>query len=399
MDKVKNIIREFYNGYNQLIICCETENAKFMDLIYKMKLNIKKSIDICEKEIENNNQCQMEALDKRADLYEKLKTDKHKLSDLDTELIGIVDAINNVENEIIKNKSEIEALQEKIKKRRDKQKYWENVWWATCWIPFANIGTGIKTIKENDEYSIRAEQIRRNIISDMERINELNKTLESVRKRKRDNNESSASLTKSLTATEGSLSFITEKINELKAEMAVLKRVYEFCLYFELDISYKENIPELINENLYKLNLIKDEIMSVPITDKYIRDCIWKGDSLYCGQKLNQNEYLLSKDGRFVAVMQADNNFVVYNSEKPIWASGTYGAHGNGYIELNADNGLITLSGTDKSWNSKRNGSVKFTMQNDGNLVAYDKDNISVWATDTYTYSNVTSIRFSKFIK
>lgn len=401
MNETKNILQEFYDSYNVIITSCNIENGneRALALVKKMQSDTNKCIQNCENEIKINNQNQMQFLDKRAALYEQIKLDKKRISDLDAELLGIIAEIGHIENDITKNKSEIESLQSEIKKRKKDREYWEKVWWATCWIPFANIGTGIKTIHESDEYSIRAEQVRRNIVLNEERIRSLNMSLESVKRKKRENNESSAGLTNSLTALEGSISFITEEINDLRAEISILRKILEFCSYFDVAISYEKNILKLIKDNLNKLNIIRDEIMSVAVTDKYIAGCIWKGDSLYYGQKLNQNEYLLSKNRRFAAVMQSDNNFVVYNSDSPIWSSGTYGAGGKGYIELNTENGLISLNGTNRSWNSKRNGAIRFTMQNDGNLVAYTKDDTPVWATDTYTYSNVASICFNKFVK
>lgn len=401
MNEIKNILQEFYDGYNAIITSFNIENGneKALDLVKKMQFETDKCIQNCKNEIENNDKNQMKFLDKIAALYEEIEHDQKRISDLDAELLGITAEIAHIEDDIKKNKSEIESLQSEIRKRDKERKYWENVWWATCWIPFANIGTGIKSINESDEYSIRAKQVCRNIILNEERLRNLNMSLESVKKRQRENNESSADLTNSLTALEGSISFITEKINYLRAKISILRKILEFCSYFEVTVSYEKNILKFINDNLNELNIIRDEIMSVPVTDKYIMGCIWKGDSLYYGQKLNQNEYLLSENGRFAAVMQSDNNFVVYNSDRPIWASGTYGALGKGYIQLNTENGLISLNGTNKSWNSKRNGAIRFTMQNDGNLVAYTKDNASVWATDTYTYSNIASICFNKFIE
>ena len=51
------------------------------------------------------------------------------------------------------------------------------------------------------------------------------------------------------------------------------------------------------------------------------------------------------------------------------------------------------------SWNTKRGGSSRITMQNDGNLVAYTKEDNPIWATDTYTYSNVAGLCFKRFLK
>lgn len=404
MDTVKNIIQEFYDSYNIIITNSKMDRdkeehaEKVLALIKKMQLEANKCIQYCEKEIEKNNHSQIQLLDQRAELYEKIEHNKKLISELDAEFLGITTEIEHIENEITKNKLVIESLQSEIKKRKDERKYWEKVWWATCWIPFANIGTGVKTIQENDEYSIRAEQVRRNIVENEERIKILNTSLEFVNKRRRENKESSSSLANTVTALNGTISFITDQINDLRAEMSICKRILEFCYYIDTTVSYSKSAFKLITDNLDKLNMIKEDIMSVEFTDKYIKGCICKGNSLYYGQMLNQNEYLLSENRRFVAVMQSDNNFVVYNSHKPIWSSETYGAQGKGYIELNG-NGIVSLNGTNMSWNTKRGGSSRITMQNDGNLVAYTKEDNPIWATDTYTYSNVAGLCFKRFLK
>ncbi len=398
-----NIIQEFYDNYNSIIKSSKTQLdnncvQKALNLVKTMHTEADKCIQKCEKEIKSNNQKQMQFLDERSKLYEKMKSDKKLMSDLDVELIKITAEIEHIENDIIKNKKKVESLQSEISKREKEREYWEKVWWATCWIPFANIGTGVKTIHENDEYSIRVKQIRRNIIDDEQRINTLNANLNSINKKKSANKESSASLTNSITALNGKISFITEQINDLRAEMSICKKILEFCCYIDVTISYEKNVLKLIKDNLNTLNKIKEDLNLTQATDKYITGCICKGNSLYTGQRLDQNEYLLSENRRFIAVMQSDNNFVVYNSDKPIWSSGTYGASGRGYIEFNTD-GLLSLNGTNKSWNTKRSGSFRLTMQNDGNLVAYTKYDTPVWATDTYTYSNIPSIQFKKFVK
>lgn len=71
------------------------------------------------------------------------------------------------------------------------------------------------------------------------------------------------------------------------------------------------------------------------------------------------------------------------------------GAQGKGWVELDAD-GVLSLKGTNKSWDAKRAGAVVLILQDDGNLVTYDKDRNLLWASDTYIYANVTGICFDK---
>ena len=52
-------------------------------------------------------------------------------------------------------------------------------------------------------------------------------------------------------------------------------------------------------------------------------------DTLYEGGTLTMNQAISSRNGMFRAVMQADNNFVVYKSQMAIWDSKTCNRNGN----------------------------------------------------------------------
>ena len=97
------------------------------------------------------------------------------------------------------------------------------------------------------------------------------------------------------------------------------------------------------------------------------------------GHHLTTNQYLKSKNGQFIAILQEDGNFVLYNRDKggkADFASNTYSKPTN-QVQLRND-GHITV--IDKSnpgnpyWKSRRNtdgGECFLVMQDDGNLVGY----------------------------
>lgn len=99
-----------------------------------------------------------------------------------------------------------------------------------------------------------------------------------------------------------------------------------------------------------------------------------------------------SPDGKCSAVLQSDGNLVIFNSsQKPIWATNTYGkgilpvtsimqADGN-YVIYDANKKATWMSGS-----SGKGAGAPYTlkMQNDCNLVVYDKNNYPAWATGTY---------------
>ncbi|XP_059182610.1 B-type lectin plumieribetin-like [Centropristis striata] len=69
--------------------------------------------------------------------------------------------------------------------------------------------------------------------------------------------------------------------------------------------------------------------------------------------ELHPGDYLMSNNREWKAVFQTDGNFVIYGW-KPVWASDTYGS-----------------------------GGFRLCMQNDCNLVMYNKDNIPKWQSDS----------------
>ena len=108
---------------------------------------------------------------------------------------------------------------------------------------------------------------------------------------------------------------------------------------------------------------------------------------------LKSNEFLLSKNGLYRAIMQQDGNFVLYKKGTAVlWASHTHGK-GTGPYELRMqnDNNLVIYDHHGKViWSPNTHNSVYqktgyLNMQDDGNLVLYLGGNgTPLWATNTY---------------
>ncbi len=117
----------------------------------------------------------------------------------------------------------------------------------------------------------------------------------------------------------------------------------------------------------------------------------WVPDTLGMDEKLD------SSNKKYFAKMQHDGNFVVYSSkssngkgnDNAIWASNTNGRGQAPYRTVMQNDGNLVLY--DKSnaalWasgsNGKGTGPYKLVMQDDGNLVVYDSKNQPIWATMT----------------
>ena len=118
---------------------------------------------------------------------------------------------------------------------------------------------------------------------------------------------------------------------------------------------------------------------------------------------LTAAQILTSPSGRFVAVMQADGNFVVYNQGAPVWASNTNGQGSAPFnLIMQSDGNLVVYAVTQTceadtaciaNWfgNSKGKGTPPYmlTMQDDGNLIVYDSTNTAIWTTDTNQFQNI----------
>jgi hypothetical protein len=87
----------------------------------------------------------------------------------------------------------------------------------------------------------------------------------------------------------------------------------------------------------------------------------YSSDTLQQNCTLNQEEYLVSTNNAYYAFMQRDGNFVVYTSS-----------------DFSPVNAQWSSNSTDKGQRPYR-----LIMQDNGNLVIYDVNNIKIWSTRT----------------
>jgi hypothetical protein len=110
------------------------------------------------------------------------------------------------------------------------------------------------------------------------------------------------------------------------------------------------------------------------------------GSAIHAGEGLQPGQYVLSPNGRYQLVMQADGNLVEYAAgRRAVWASGTDG-HPGATLAMQADGNLVVY-GPDGAplWASGTMGrGGSFVMPgDDGNLVLYAAGSAPVWATGT----------------
>ena len=99
---------------------------------------------------------------------------------------------------------------------------------------------------------------------------------------------------------------------------------------------------------------------------------------------LRAGQMLVSAIGKFVTIMQTDNNLVIYelrangSMKKGVWNSGTGGTGNGGFAVMQADGNLVVCNAANTPvWNSGTATAGVFraftlVMQDDGNLVACD---------------------------
>ena len=105
------------------------------------------------------------------------------------------------------------------------------------------------------------------------------------------------------------------------------------------------------------------------------------------GTTLNKCDALLSSNGKYIFIVQDDNNLVIYNTENSnaIWSSGT---NSTGPIELiyQTDFNLVLYSNGTAKWltNTNWKKSTRLIMQDDGNLVIYNGNDV-IWSSRNST--------------
>ena len=127
-----------------------------------------------------------------------------------------------------------------------------------------------------------------------------------------------------------------------------------------------------------------------------------KGSSLATGAYLATNDYLVSANGLYFVIMQADGNLVIYHGSDPahqgafVWDSGVAPGTGQYFVIMQGDGNLVIYKGSDPAhqgafvWNSGKApgaGVYGATMQNDGNLVVTQKPTV-LWSAQPLSSSS-----------
>ena len=101
------------------------------------------------------------------------------------------------------------------------------------------------------------------------------------------------------------------------------------------------------------------------------------------GKSLKRGQELRSMNRRYVAAMQHDGNFVVYDYDRcrPLWASNTVGR--GDFVIMQTDGNLVVYSGDHPTWASDTwNRGHHLIMQDDGSLAVCHSGGNPVWVAN-----------------
>lgn len=350
--------------------------------------------DQCRTELDRQNEAKEQLLADRAQRYAEVEAEKGKLSDLDAQILALTTRISAIDQEIVDKRKEVEKNQEALRRAKEGKKKWSTVFWCTCWIPFVNIGTGVKKIDVDNEYAAKAKVLDREIRACQARAADLNRELERLRGQEREKDEVSRELARRITTIDGRVATITAEINSLSGQINLWRAILETCRTADTQLAHADGDLKTVRECFAELQTV-EKLLRAPTTTRFVEGRTCRGACLRAGETLEQGEYLISPNGRFIAVLDGENELAVCSSRGKLWTSGTQGAKGEGQVRLDG-HGPVALVGADQAWNTKRPGAVSLVMQDDGDLVAYDAAGQTLWASDTYTYANVDvdSLRF-----
>ncbi|MGV0746425.1 LysM peptidoglycan-binding domain-containing protein [Mycolicibacterium sp. XJ870] len=109
------------------------------------------------------------------------------------------------------------------------------------------------------------------------------------------------------------------------------------------------------------------------------------GDTLTEGQKLERGGSLTSNNGAYTLTLQDDGNLVLYARDQAIWSTSTNGEDVQ-RAEVQSDGNFVLYTSDKPVWHTDTKGKkdVKLVLQDDRNLVLYSKDGVA-WASKTDT--------------
>ncbi|HJD46626.1 MAG TPA: hypothetical protein H9909_07245 [Candidatus Mediterraneibacter norfolkensis] len=267
MSEIKTRLSDAAKKYDEIIVSKQFNAAVWLEkanlispVTAELRAYAQQKIAECERERFEKNRENNKLIITRAELYNNLSEEKRELSKLDETRIKIAQEISTLSTEIGELEKKIADLQNKIAKSKEDKEYWDTVFWATCWIPFVNIGTGVKKGHEEGEYRAQVKVYGRDCQIKQDRIEKLKVQLEEISTRQKENEESLSKMANQIVVTEEKISEVTDTLNKLRHEIGLWNNIYSSCLEIETELRYINGSIEKVRECFCRLTEVRDLI-------------------------------------------------------------------------------------------------------------------------------------------
>lgn len=387
-EEIIYLSEEAARNLKQLVIQNKSKKilkVEFHEVLSSLLQKINLSYEITKEKIEFYETENNVFVERKANIYKQIDQDDAQLSDLGRRLAIAMSNYNDINRDIYDLEDILNQINSKISNYNEKAKKFDK-WF---WVPGYNIYLGVDLIVDEPEIK-RLLQKRRDLDN---QLSNAILEIDSIKKYITISKTSSLDIEKQLFMVEHDLYENIKNINENKRNLLQYMQLYDYFGDLKEKLDYL-NLDKIIN-SLESLGKDLGKLVEVEVipsqNDKYIRGLQYKGNTIYRGQRLYRGQYIASLNKRFVAIMQDDGNFVVYNYDKPIWASNTFGK--DNYLEFNQEQGIVMMVG-DSLWHTKNGSADILIMQDDGNLVMYRENYEPVWASDTWMYFNSNTEKF-----
>ncbi|KAI0488597.1 hypothetical protein KFK09_028436 [Dendrobium nobile] len=121
---------------------------------------------------------------------------------------------------------------------------------------------------------------------------------------------------------------------------------------------------------------------------------VYADNHLLPDERLNPSNFL--KQDRYMLIMQEDCNLILYNLNKPEWATNTANRGSRCFVTLQSDGNFVMYDEHEERneaiWASNtdgQNGNYVIILQKDGNLVLYSKP---IFATGTNRFGSIAVV-------
>lgn len=342
----------------------------------------------CEAECEQKSAELKEYSRMKEVIYAEEELQVTAFNDSEKEIIRLQGDINRLQLLIIKRRNDIAEFKNEIMRMNQslKNKTEELLNW--CWVPIYNISLLVDTWGDAANYEEREKALITDIRNTEKTLDEKIKELEKQKQEVIDHKEHSSTAGRQISYYEQKISEVIRLINQTSSEWKKWEMMQ--TLYNRAAINFENaDVCDSVIQAFEQIIKLHKKVIDIEreskIPDKkslpLLRRMRYHGNTLYPGQELLMGDYIASIDGRFVAAMQYDGRFVLFNAEQELWSVPTTGDS----FEFIGDGQEIRLG----EWRRRRGDAAVLILQSDGNLVLYNENHQPLWATDTWQYGNM----------